>query len=479
MSRELELVNFETAHLPRPYVNALVRPYDLFTPEQRLQKAREVGWNVFEFPSEMLQGGDLLSDSGTTTLTVEQFAALVKGDEAYGKNRGYSQLLKTFEHTFGIDINEWQVYLFHQCRAAEDALYSHVNIHGACVLANNFFDTTRANAEAHNVDARDLPDESVYEFKGNINLEALEHALAQFRRSIPFVLMTITNNTNAGQPASMENLKNASFLAHGYGTSFFLDACRFAENAWFIQKREKGYEAKTIVEIVHEMFALCDGFTISFKKDGLANMGGALMIRKNAPLFTRVKDLHKKLRRKQTRTEGHHSYGGISGKDIMTIVEGLPYAITNQFLDGRIAQVRDFGTYMKQRGIPVIEPFGGHAVYVDVDKFFADTTMRREDFGGISLTALLLLKGVRGCELGAFAFGKYYPEKDTETLHLDRNCMRLAVPRNALERDDLDYVVDCAAEFHQRRHELPRAIPVTDRDEPLRHMTARFELKYR
>ncbi|MBI4067880.1 tryptophanase [Candidatus Kaiserbacteria bacterium] len=477
MTRETDLMRFETAHRPRPHVNALVRPHHLFTTEQRCTAAIKAGWNVFKFPSKMLMGGDLLSDSGTTTLTVDQDAMMRKADEAYGNNWGYEQLLDRLTETVGIPRDECHIYLFHQCRRVEDVLYSHLRGAPIIVPSNSFFDTTRANAEANNVQALDLPDTSVHEFKGNIDLDALERVLDANHSNVPFVLMTVTNNTGGGQPASLDNMQAARNIAHANRTSFFLDACRFAENAWFIQQHEKAYAGWSITAIVHKMFSLCDGFTISFKKDGLANMGGALLIKKDAPLLVRQKDLVKKLRRIQTRTEGHESYGGISGRDIMAIVEGLPYVVTNQYLDGRIEQVHDFGTYMKELGIPVLEPFGGHAVYIDTDRFFSDTRMRREDFGGIAVCAVLLLKGVRLCELGCFAFGKYDPDTDKEILP-ERNYIRAALPRGKYERDDLCYVGDCIKAVYDRRFELPCAVPVFDRDEPLRNFTARFELTY-
>lgn len=477
MKKVLTLVDFKTPHKPRSYANAVINPHHLFTPQQRLKAARKAGWNVFQFPSERLQGGDLLSDSGTTILTVEQFAAMIEADEAYGNNWGYEQLLSACGTAFGITVNRSRIYLFHQCRRAEDELYSHLKGDNLIVPSNSFFDTTRANAEANGIEALDLPDTSVYDFKGNIDLVKLKKILKERKGSVPFVLMTITNNTGGGQPASMKNLKAAYKLAHAHGVSLLLDACRFAENAWFIQKNEKAYERWSIPKIVHKMFSLCDGFTISFKKDGLANMGGALVIKKNAPLFRKQRSLAEELYDHQILTEGHHTYGGLSGRDIMTIVKGLPYVVTNQYLDGRIAQVYDFGQYLKRLGIPIVEPIGGHAVYIDIDKFFAGTKMRREDFGGIVLCALLLLKGIRLCELGAFAFGKYDPGTGKETLP-ERNYVRAAVPRNKYERDDLYYVADCIKELYDRRHELPKAVPVYGKEKALRHFKARFELKY-
>ncbi|MBI2048507.1 MAG: tryptophanase [Parcubacteria group bacterium] len=481
MAEEFSLTDFTTKHHPRPHVNALVRPHHVFSTEERRAAAFEAGWNVFQFPSEMLLGGDLLSDSGTTALTVEQEAAMRMGDEAYGSNWGYFQLLKSLEDTFDISERDWAVYLFHQGRAAEHALYSHIrkkNGYWLCVPSNGFFDTTRANAEANHIEAADRLDASDPIFRGNIDVQKLERDLRCQAGIIPFVLMTVTNNTAGGQPVSLANIESVRDIAHAWDVPLLLDACRFAENAWFIKKHEPAYAKKTIAEIVHAMVACCDGFTISFKKDGLSNMGGALILRKKSLLTKRYPDLLEQIYDHQILVEGHHTYGGIPGRDIMTIAQGLRYAVQEEYLGGRIGLVHDFGTYLSGLGVPTLTPIGGHAVYIDIDKFFADTNMVREDFGGISLTALLLLKGVRLCELGAFAFGKYDLASDRDSFPA-QNYVRAAVPRNKYERDDLYYVADCIKALYDRRHDLPKAVPTYGRDKTLRHFKARFSLEYR
>lgn len=475
-----QLTSFKTKHLPRPHVNALVRLHHTFSEEERFEAAEKAGWNVFQFPSEMLKGGDLLSDSGTTVLTTEQFSAMSLGDEAYGSNWGYFQLIEQIEERFGIDRDKWEMYLFHQGRAAEHALFSHIKEKNAIIPSNSFFDTTRANAEANHIEARDLLNEeskndSRAPFKGNIDLKKLEKLLKDKTDSIPLVYSTITNNTGGGQPVSMENLQATRALCDTYNTSFFIDACRFAENAWFIQRQEKGYKDKTIVDIVKEEFSHCDGFTISFKKDGLANMGGALAIRKNTPLLKRHPNLLESIRDHQILVEGHPTYGGLSGRDIMTIVEGLKTVVQEEYLGGRINQVNAFGEYLKKLNIPIIEPFGGHAIYIDIDTFFEGTKIKREDFGGIALTGLLLLKGVRLCELGAFAFGSHDSKtgKDTFPTH---NFVRAAVPRNKYEEQDLKYVADCIKGLYEQKEKIPKAVPVYGHDKTLRHFKARFKL---
>ncbi len=476
----LKLTAFATSHQPRSYVNSLVRLHHPFSEAERLEAALKAGWNVFQFPSERLCGGDLLSDSGTTTLTTEQFSALVLGDESYGSNWGYFKLLEAMESAFGIDFNEWEFYLFHQGRAAEHALFTQLTGENLIIPSNSFFDTTRANAEANRIDARDLVSEELksdprYPFKGNMDLKKLERLLEEHHRQIPLVFSTITNNTAGGQPVSLANIRDTRRLCDKHGIPFFLDACRFAENAWFIREREEGYKNKSVAAIAKEEFSLCDGFTISFKKDGLANMGGALAIRKDSRLVKRYPDIFEKLRDHQILVEGHPTYGGLSGRDIMTITIGLETVIKENYLRGRIGQVEEFGNYLRQAGIPVVEPFGGHAVYIDTDKFFDGTKIKKGDFGGISLTALLLLKGVRLCELGAFAFGTYNPETKKETFP-PHNFVRAAVPRNKYEIQDLFYVADCIKGLYDRRDSMPKAIPVYGKEKTLRHFKARFEL---
>lgn len=479
----LELINFDTLHTPRAYVNSVVHFQRSFTQQEREKSAKEIGWNVFQFPAEMVTGADLLSDSGTTTITDKQFAALTMGDESYGSNSGYFLLMQVFEDIFGIPQSKSEVFLFHQGRAAEHALFTQIGKLGNQLMIpnNGHFDTTAANICMNRMKAINLfsshlqlPDH--YPFKGNMNVEALEKLLAQNKDRIPLVYCTITNNTGGGQPVSLENLHRIRQLCDKYGKPFFLDACRFAENAWFIKQHEAKYKDTSIADIVKEMFALCDAFTISLKKDGLANMGGALVFKKESPFIKEHPSLLHALRDHQILTEGHPTYGGISGRDIMVIATGLPIAITETYLNSRIKQVEAFGHYMLQQGIPVLTPFGGHAVYIDMNAFFEGTKHQAEDFGGIALTGLLLLKGVRLCELGNFAFGTYDPllKKETFPAH---HFVRCAIPRNKYELEDLKYVADCIKGLYDRREEIPRAVPIYGRELSLRHFKAKFELQ--
>ena len=479
----LNFANFVTRHQPRAYVNTAVRFHHLFTEEDRYTAAIKAGWNVFQFPSEMLLGGDLLSDSGTTTLTSEQISAMFLGDESYGSNYGYFELIKSFEKTFGISSDQSEIYLFHQGRAAEHALFTQVGKWGKNLIipSNGHFDTTRANIESVGMEAIDfftpvLGERREGPFNGNMDIAAFETFLKENSKRVPMVFLTITNNTGGGQPVSLKNIQIVRKLCDQYQKPLFLDACRFAENSWFIKNRETKYKNSSILEIIHEVFSLCDGFTISLKKDGLSNMGGALVLRRGTPLLQEHPDLLHALHDYQILVEGHPTYGGLSGHDIMVIAAGLDTVVQESYLNSRIGQVQAFGDYFKERDIPVITPFGGHAIYFDMNRFFADTKSKPEDFGGIAFTALLLLKGVRLCELGNFAFGKF-DSKTGKEIFPKNNFVRAAIPRNKYELADLYYVGDCITELYKKRHQIPRAIPIYGRELSLRHFKARFELK--
>ena len=473
-------MSFSTAHSPRAYVNSAVRFHHHFTPEQRLQRAMDAGWNVFQFPSEMLLGGDLLSDSGTTTLTVEQISSMFLGDEAYGSNYGYFELLKTIEKVFGLPKESGEFFLFHQGRAAEHALFTQVGKwgEGLMIPSNGHFDTTRANLDANRIKGVDffLPATEQKSFKGNMDVVGLKQFLKEHHSKIPMVFLTITNNTNGGQPVSLENIRAVRALCDEYGLPLFLDACRFAENIWFIKNKEARYAKSTISEIVHEVFSLCDGFTISFKKDGLSNMGGGLFIRKNSSLLKKHPELVENLRDHQILVEGHPTYGGLSGMDLMVISVGLQTVVQEAYLNSRIGQVQIFGQYLLDHHVPVLTPFGGHAIYIDIDQFFSDTKHKPNDFPGIAFTGLLLLKGVRLCELGHFAFGRFDPKTKKEILPA-HNFVRAAIPRNKYEKEDLLYVADCIIELFKQRHQIPKAVPIYGRELSLRHFKAKFRLE--
>lgn len=475
----------------RPYSNHSVEFKGVFTAEERAKMLEKVGLNVFFFPSEMITGCDFLSDSGTTTMTNEQWSSMHLGDEAYGSNKGYFILKERIQKTFGKKFfnepskNKPNAFIFHQGRACEDALFSILSQTGKELIipSNGHFDTTQANIEANNIKAVNLfsPElknkKSKSHFKGNIDIKKLETLLKKDSDKIPLVFLTITNNTGGGQPVSLKNIKETGKLVHKYGIPLFLDACRFSENAWFIKKYEKEYKNKKIIEIVHKIFSYADGFTISFKKDGLVNMGGGLFIKDEGMFIKRYPKIPEQLFNFQIKKEGHPTYGGLTGRDIMALATGLKTIVQEEYLNHRVSQVQEFGKQMIKKGIPVLTPIGGHAVYLDINEFFKGTKMKSGDFAGIAFTALLLAQyGHRVCELGNFAFGTY-DKKTTEETFPEVNFVRFAVPRLKYEQQDLNAVVEAVKNIHKNKANI-KPIEVTyGKDLALRHFKSKFRFK--
>ncbi|MBI5415103.1 tryptophanase [Candidatus Peregrinibacteria bacterium] len=477
--------------LPRAYINHSVQFKKICSPEMRTKVLEEVGLNIFYFPSEMVTGCDLLSDSGVTTMTSEQWAALHKGDEAYGSNAGYFLLRDQIRETFGEDF--WHIeteespnaFLFHQGRAAEDAFFSHIGKLGDNLIipSNGHFDTTEANITANKIEPQNLfceefKDESSSSyFKGNMHIGRLQSLLETSANRIPLVFLTITNNTGGGQPVSLQNIREVAELLHSYDIPLFLDACRFAENAWFIQQHESEYQEKRIPAIVKEIFSHGDGFTMSFKKDGLVNMGGGLFIKHGGLFHKKYPKMLDDLMNYQIMKEGHPTYGGLSGRDIMTLVYGLKQVTEEEYLTARIRQVQNFGKTLADAGVPVLQPFGGHAVYIDMNRFFAGTKMTPGDFGGISFTALLLAGyGHRACELGNFAFGSYDSVSQKETFP-EVNFVRLAVPRLRYEEQDLTAAAQAIQKLFENRDKIPPVDVIYGKELSLRHFKARFRFR--
>jgi tryptophanase len=476
---------------PRPYFNHAVEMKALFSPQERAEMLERVGLNVFWFPSEMITGCDLLSDSGVSTMTNEQWAALHRGDEAYGSNRGYYVLMAQIRDIFGEDffndapVRGQNAFIFHQGRPSEDAFFTALGKTGSGMVipSNGHFDTTQANIQANDIEAVNLfspdllSDQSDSHFKGNMNVGKLKELLQESGAKIPLVYLTITNNTAAGQAVSMQNIQEVAELAHHYQIPLFFDACRFAENAWFIKQYEEGYGSKSVRDIVKEIFSHADGFTISFKKDGLANMGGGLFLKDSGLFLKKYPRIPDELLNYQIIKEGHPTYGGLSGRDIMALAVGLSIVTKDEYLTYRIHQVQDFGDTMHAMGIPVLRPTGGHAVYVDVNKFFSSTDMKPDDFGGIALTAILLAAyGHRACELGHFAFGKYN-KREKKEIYPEVNFVRFAIPRLRYEKQDLDAVAEAVKVLHDNKQMIPGVVVTSGRELSLRHFKARFEFK--
>jgi len=487
---------------PRPYRNAAVsfRPSSIDDRELRRRLLEEGGLNVFKFPAAMIPGCDLLTDSGTTTMTMKQWSQLLLGDESYGSNEGYFEFKQQVVETFGSqwenrDSDHENVFIFHQGRAAEYGLFTCLGrILGAggksdgkkpyyIVPSNGHFDTTQANIEANGFEARNLfsaelraKDESS-RFKGDMDLDQLRALLddPKSRERIPLVYMTITNNTGGGQPVSLSNIRKTAELCHAQGVPFLFDACRFAENAWFNLRNEPLCKDRSVAEIVRLMFEPVDGFHISLKKDGLVNIGGCLVVSERGLLVKRYPELPAMLVGHQILVEGHPTYGGLAGRDLKGVVEGLKTVVQEEYLTHRINQVQKFGAAIdEQCGTSVVvKPVGGHAIYLDLDKFFAGTKLRDDQFPGISLTALLLIAGHRMCELGVYAFGKQVGGKEVVPEPRVNN-VRAAVPRLCYDDSDLQSAAEAVGILYRHRDEIPGVEVLHGQDRPMRHFISRF-----
>lgn len=509
--RELSDVNrVQAEKLPRysrarAYRNAAVqlRPCALEDFEERRRIVEETGLNVFFFPSNKIPGCDLLSDSGTTTMTMEQWAQLLLGDEAYGSNEGFFELKDQITELFGPDWKQTNhkvetLFMFHQGRAAEHALFGVLSgIHKKrrrrlhdpfsdelIIPSNSHFDTTEANIENNQLTPLNLPcqehieDNDNFPFRGNIDVTALEDLLRTKPGCVPLIYLTITNNTGGGQPVSMANIQAVSKIARDYAIPFFFDASRFAENAWFIQQKEAGYRQKSIPEIVHEMFSYVDGCHISFKKDGLVNIGGGIVIKEQGQMDEKYPEFRNKLTDHQILTEGHPTYGGLAGRDLKSLVQGLKTVVRQDYLDHRIGQIERFGNKLKEYNIPLIHPLGGHAIYIKLDEFFGDTDTEDDDFKGIALTALLLIAGHRLIELGLYAFGRYDAIERRERAPRPRvNNVRGAVPRLTYEDQDLFAAAEAIKILYDHRHKIPAVDVVYGQELKLRHFKSRFQFR--
>jgi len=505
--------------VPVPVKRSLIaRPIKTVTREQREKALRETEYNMFSFPADLLVL-DFLSDSGTSTMTDLQWSALFHGDESYGRNKGYYVLLDAIRDTFergdkprkainliltgetniqklldelyltsyegglvngGVhQLSRPNAFLVPQGRCAEHLLFStlaevlkKINKTRDYYIPNNgHFDTTEANIAANgivplNLFSTDILDEfpldqmdAINSFKGNMDVNKLEE-LVQTKGpdSIPLIYLTITNNTVAGQPVSMNNIKAVHKIADINEIPLFFDACRFAENAYFIKKFENGYLNHSISRIIKEMFSYANGFTISFKKDGLANIGGGLFFRDKGIFHTRYstnEDIGIRLKEKQILTFGNDSYGGLSGRDIMAIAVGLYEIVKEPYLNERICQVKEFARKLAQNGVPVILPAGGHAIYINMEKFFQDTDMKLDDFGGVGFTIELLRHyGIRAAEVGPFAFewDKKSPDQRKGILNL----VRFAVPRNVYSDSHINYAIAAITEIYHNRQKIPK-----------------------
>jgi len=487
---------------PRPYRNAAVsfRPSSIDDRELRRRVLEETGLNVFKFPAALIPGCDLLTDSGTTTMTMQQWSQVLLGDESYGSNEGYFEFKQQIVDTFG---PQWEnrnrdqenTFIFHQGRAAEYGLFTCLSkLLGApgkragkkpfyIIPSNGHFDTTQENIEASGFEARNFfspelraKDEASL-FKGNMDLAQLRALLedkATMER-VPVVYMTITNNTGGGQPVSLANIRATAELCRSHGVPFLFDACRFAENAWFNLQYEPLCKGRSVADVVRLMFEQVDGFHISLKKDGLVNIGGCLVLSERGRMVERYPQLPAMVVGHQLQVEGHPTYGGLAGRDLKGVVEGLKTVVHEEYLAHRINQVRKFGAAVDRAcgASIVVKPVGGHAIYLDLDQFFAGTRLRDDQFPGVSLTALLLIAGHRMCELGVYAFGKNVD--GTEVGPDPRvNNVRAAVPRLCYEDSDLLSAAEAVGVLYRHRDEIPGIEVAYGQNLPMRHFISRF-----
>lgn len=447
-----------------PFRIKAVEPIRTTTREERLGFLEEAWFNPFRLhAADVLI--DLLTDSGTSAMSTAQWAAIMEGDESYAGARSFFLFEETVRSIFG----HRHVIPAHQGRAAERLLCSAVVGPGCVVAGNTHFDTTRANIEASGGVALDLPTPEAADirvrrpFKGDIDLERLERFLAETpRQAVPFVLITVTNNSGGGQPVSMANLRGARALCDRYGAPLLLDAARFAENAYFIKIREEGYADTSCREIAREMFSLCDGALMSLKKDGFGNIGGLISLNSD--------EWAEKVRTNLILTEGFTTYGGLAGRDLAALAVGLREILEEDYLRYRIASTAYVGEHLDDAGVPVLRPYGGHAIYIDGRGFCEH--LEDEQLPGWSLAVSLYEElGVRACEIGNVMFGRAREDGSWEWPPHD--LVRLAIPRRVYTKSQMDYVAEGISEMYEHRERIP-GMRFVERSDVLPHFTAKF-----
>jgi tryptophanase len=442
-----------------PFRIKVVEPIRMTTRSEREQILREAGFNLFLVRAEDVLI-DLLTDSGTGAMSSLQWSGVMRGDESYAGAKSWFVLRDKVREITGFE----QILPTHQGRASERILFELVGGPGRIVPNNNHFDTTRANIEHTGARAVDLVIEegrhptSRHAFKGNLDLARLENLIREVGpEKIPLVMVTVTNNSGGGQPVSLENLRGVREICDRHRLPFFLDACRFAENAWFIKQREPGQRDRSVREIVRAMFDLADGATISAKKDGLVNIGGLLLLR-DAELVRRADEL-------LILTEGFITYGGLAGRDLEAMAQGFEEVVHEDYLQYRIRSTEYLGEKLLAAGIQIVEPPGGHAIYIDARHFAPHIPPPR--FPGQALVvALYRHAGLRTVEIGSVMFGGGGVAPAMELV-------RLAIPRRVYTQSHIDYVIEALAEVFAARGEL-RGLEIVDQPPTLRHFTARF-----
>ncbi len=448
-----------------PFKIKSVEPIKFTTKEERIKLLEKAGYNPFLLQAEDVLI-DLLTDSGTSAMSSDQWAGVMRGDESYAGAKSFYK----FESAVNKITGDKYIIPTHQGRAAEKILFSILGGPGKYFASNTFFDTTRANIEFTGAEAVDLlceigkhPEQRA-PFKGNMDVEALEAFIKKVgKENIPLAVLTITNNSGGGQPVSMQNIRDVKLVCKKYNIPLFLDACRFAENAYFIKLREEGYKDKSVLEICNEMFSYADGSTMSAKKDALVNIGGWLSMNDE--------ELAMKCRNLLIVTEGFPTYGGLAGRDLEAIAQGLEEVVDEFYLQYRIRSTEYLGEKITSVGVPIIEPPGGHAIYIDAKNFLSHVPP--EQYPGQSIACALYIEGgIRAVEIGSVMFGKY--DKQGKLIPAMMELVRLAIPRRVYTQSHIDYVAEVVIEVFKNRNNL-KGYEITYEAPMLRHFTAKFK----
>ena len=442
----------------------MVEPIKKSTREEREQWMKEADYNLFQLRSEQVYI-DCLTDSGTGAMSDRQWAAVMMGDESYAGSASFFHLKETINKITGFEY----VIPTHQGRAAENVLFSHLVKAGSIVPGNSHFDTTKGHIESRKATALDCTIDEAKDtqleipFKGNVDPKKLEKALAEHHENVPFIIVTITNNTAGGQPVSMQNLREVRAIADKYGKRVVLDSARFAENAYFIKTREEGYADKSIKEIALEMFSLADGMTMSAKKDGIVNMGGFIA--------TRHEDWYEGAKRFCIPFEGYLTYGGMNGRDMEALAVGLDENTEFDNLETRIHQVEFLAGLLDEYGIPYQRPVGGHAIFVDADKVL--TKVPKEEFPAQTLAIELYLEaGVRGCEIGYILADRDPVTRENRFGGLD--LLRLCIARRVYTDNHMRVIAAALKNVFDRRDEITRGVEIVWETELMRHFTVKL-----
>jgi tryptophanase len=454
------------ATIIEPFKIKSVEPLYFNTREEREIILKKAHYNLFLIKAKDVLI-DLLTDSGTSAMSSRQWAGIMEGDESYAGSESFLHFESTVRSITGMKY----IVPTHQGRAAEKILFSTLGSKGKYFLSNTLFDTTRANIEYSGAEGIDLlcPEGKqpslVAPFKGNIDLAALEKTIQEKRaENIPLVMITITNNSGGGQPVSMENIREAKKICKKYNIPLYIDACRFAENSWFIKQREKGYENVSVEKIAQEIFSYADGATMSAKKDAFGNIGGFLAINDDKLAY--------ECRNLLIITEGFPTYGGLAGRDLEALAIGLKEVMQEDYLRYRIRSIEYIGEKLDAAGVPYMKPTGGHAVYLDAKSFLPHIPPHQLP-GQALACALYIEGGIRSVEIGTLMFGKY--DEKGNTVSPPMELVRLAIPRRVYTQSHIDYVAECIVEVYKKRHEL-KGLKIKMETPLLRHFTAEMEV---